>query len=322
MLFLKLFEQPFVIFRTVMQAKSTESVISLKDVSKQFGHLMAVHNLNLEVMAGDVFGFLGPNGAGKSTTMRMMLSLIAPTSGKIKLFGLDLTDNRNQVLRRVGSIIEKPDFYLYLSARKNLELFARLHGLQPEKKLVDEMLELVGLSGRGDDKVKAYSHGMKQRLGLAQTLMHDPELIILDEPTTGLDPQGIIDIRKLILHLSKDLRKTIFLSSHILSEVELIANRMAIINKGKTLAQGEVATLLSNQSLVVSIEVSNPEVAIKLFSNKDNLKQEGNVIKVNCTKERIPQLLSELSAEGIDVFSLSYKRTLEEYFLKLMQQDD
>lgn len=305
-----------------MQAKSTESVIRLQNVSKQFGQLAAVQHLNLEVMTGDIFGFLGPNGAGKSTSMRMMLSLIAPTSGSISLFGMDLTSHRKQVLRRVGSIIEKPDFYLYLSARKNLELFARMHGFWPNTKHLDEMLDLVGLTGRGNDKVKTYSHGMKQRLGLAQTLMHNPELIILDEPTTGLDPQGIIDIRKLILHLSNDLGKTIFLSSHILSEVELIANRMAIINKGKTVAQGEVANLLSNQSLVVSIEISNPTLAMAILSAEENMVVEGNMIKINCTKEKIPQLLNKLSIAGVDVYSVAYKRTLEEYFLKLMQQND
>ena len=180
-----------------------DKIIEVRGLNKSYGSFKAVESLDLDVYRGDVFGFLGPNGAGKSTTIRMLVSLIKPTEGIIKIFNEDLSTHRNSILRRVGCIVEKPDFYNYLSAKKNLELLSNHNGLTLKKNKISELLEFVGLKSRGDDLVKTYSHGMKQRLGLAQALIHDPELIILDEPTTGLDPQGIIDIRNLILFLSK-----------------------------------------------------------------------------------------------------------------------
>jgi len=173
----------------------TDKIIEVKGLTKKFKNLTAVNNLDLNVYRGDVFGFLGPNGAGKSTTIRMLLSLIKPTSGTIKIFDLPLKENRVEILSKVGAIVEKPDFYLYLSAYKNLEILGKVSGLEVSNKMIMEMLELVGLKERYNSKVKTFSHGMKQRLGIAQALLHDPELIILDEPTTGLDPQGMKEIR-------------------------------------------------------------------------------------------------------------------------------
>ncbi|MEP7127341.1 MAG: ABC transporter ATP-binding protein [Chitinophagales bacterium] len=303
---------------------SPSSIIQINNLSKSYGALNAVSDLNLEVYTGDVFGFLGPNGAGKSTTIRMMLSLITPDAGNILIFGKKLREHRNEILRNIGCIIEKPDFYLYLSAAKNLELFARLSGFTPSSNKIYETLELVGLRGREKDKVKGYSHGMKQRLGIAQTLIHNPELIILDEPTTGLDPQGIIDVRNLILHLQKDLNKTIFLSSHILSEIELIASRMAILNKGKVVAQGNVAELLSTQELMVSIETSDDEKAAQwITSSSWNNKIEiiaGGELHFKLEKNEIPELTTALQTAGFRIFSVSYKRALEDYFLKITHQ--
>ncbi|MEO6168898.1 MAG: ABC transporter ATP-binding protein [Chitinophagales bacterium] len=301
-------------------------IIQINNLSKSYGALHAVTDLNLEVFTGDVFGFLGPNGAGKSTTIRMLLSLIKPTSGSIFIFGKNLLEHRNEILRKIGCIIEKPDFYLYLSAVKNIELFSRLSGFHPSAKKIDEVLELVGLKGREKDKVKTFSHGMKQRLGLAQTLIHDPELIILDEPTTGLDPQGIIDVRNLILHLQQDLKKTIFLSSHILSEIELIASRMAILNKGKAVAQGNVTELLSSQELLVTIESDEVEKAMQWINNSSWNKNLESIteqhINFKLSKNEIPDLTVALNEAGIRYFSISYKRTLEDYFLKLTQEHD
>src|SRR5690606_37071272 len=205
-----------------------EKVIEVKNLSKKFKDLKAVDNLNLTVYKGDVFGFLGPNGAGKSTTIRMLLSLISPTNGEIKIFNKPLRQNRREILKRVGAIVEKPDFYGYLSAYKNLEILGRLSGTDTSRKKIMDMLELVGLDKRYRSKVKTFSHGMKQRLGIAQALLHDPDLIILDEPTTGLDPQGMKEIRDLIMFLIREKGKTIFLSSHILYEVEHDSNRMII----------------------------------------------------------------------------------------------
>jgi ABC-type multidrug transport system ATPase subunit len=209
------------------------NAIQLCNVSKKFGDFVAVDDLILEVKKGDIYGFLGPNGSGKSTTLRMIMGLIKPTSGDIKLFDSSLAQNRNAIMRKIGCIIEKPDFYTYLTAHENLRLFARAHQLDYSEQQYKDLYELVGLSGREKGKVKTYSHGMKQRLGLAQALLHDPEIIILDEPNTGLDPQGIIDLRQLITKLNAERGMTVLFSSHILSEVQEICTSMIVINKGK-----------------------------------------------------------------------------------------
>ncbi len=303
-----------------MQAE--EKIIEVSHLVKHFGKFKAVEDVSFDVFRGDVFGFLGPNGAGKSTTIRSLLSLIKPTSGQLKLFGKDLSDNRNYILQRIGCIVEKPDFYKYLSAEKNIEIFARISGVDVTKKKVHEIIEFVGLKGREKDKLGGFSHGMKQRLGIAQTLIHDPELIILDEPTTGLDPQGIIDIRNLILQLKNERNKTILLSSHILSEIELIANRMVIINKGKTIVQGSVTELLNAQELIVSFKVDDTEKAKQIIQSSSlNLgieSVEGTSISIHISQEKIPMLNKLLCDSGVSVFSIEAKRKLEDYFLKLI----
>ncbi|HHJ53540.1 MAG TPA: ABC transporter ATP-binding protein, partial [Caldithrix abyssi] len=209
-----------------------EEVIVIRNLTKKFGRITAVNGLNLTVHRGDVFGFLGPNGAGKSTTIRMMLGLVRPSSGSINIFGQPLQSDRKTILSRVGAIVEKPDFYIYLTAFQNLKLLANISGRPIADSRIWEMLETVGLADRAHSKVKSFSHGMKQRLGIAQALLHDPDLIILDEPTTGLDPQGMKEIRDLIRQLSREQGKTIFLSSHILKEIEEVATRVVIIDKG------------------------------------------------------------------------------------------
>jgi len=301
---------------------SSEKIIEVKNLVKHYGKFHAVEDVSFDVYRGDVFGFLGPNGAGKSTTIRTMLSLISPTSGELKLFGRNLLTDRNYILSRIGCIVEKPDFYKYLSAQKNLEIFARLSGVTADKKKVLEILDFVGLKGREKDKVSGFSHGMKQRLGIAQTLIHDPELIILDEPTTGLDPQGIIDIRNLILQLKNERNKTVLLSSHILSEIELIANRMVIINKGKTIVQGSVSELLNGQELIVSFSVDNIEKAIQSLNqnnvtiDKDSI--QGTNLLLHIAQENIPVINKLFCDNNVNVFSIETKRKLEDYFLKLI----
>ncbi|MGZ4047855.1 MAG: ABC transporter ATP-binding protein, partial [Bacteroidia bacterium] len=297
-------------------------IVEVNHLVKHYGKFHAVEDVSFDVFRGDVFGFLGPNGAGKSTTIRTMLSLIKPTSGEIKLFGKDLLKDRSYILQRIGCIVEKPDFYKYLSAEKNIEIFARLSGVNVTKSKVHEIIEFVGLKGREKDKLGGFSHGMKQRLGIAQTLVHDPELIILDEPTTGLDPQGIIDIRNLILQLKNERNKTVLLSSHILSEIELIANRMVIINKGKTIVQGSVNDLLNAQELIVSFTVDNIEKAKSLFENlgtKEIIdKTDHASLLLHISQERIPVINKLFCDNGINVFSIEAKRKLEDYFLKLI----
>jgi ABC-type multidrug transport system ATPase subunit len=302
-----------------------DKIIEIRNLSKSYGSFRAIDQLNLDVFRGDVYGFLGPNGAGKSTTIRMMLTLIRPDSGEINMFGRSLFSNRNYILSRTGSIVEKPDFYKFLSARKNIELLAKLSGVRLKKNKTEEIFELVGLKGREDDKAKTYSHGMRQRLGLAQALIHDPELIILDEPATGLDPQGIIDIRNLVNHLSKDLKKTILLSSHILSEIELIATRMVIINNGKAVAEGNVTELLNASDLVVSFSVNQTEKAKYLISNsKWNTKfQEPftDQIVLHIAKEEIASVNKFLCENNIEVNGIESKKKLEDYFLQLVSKN-
>ncbi len=298
-----------------------ENVIELNDLVKIYDKHVAVNHLNLTVPKGEILGLLGPNGAGKSTTIRMMLSLIKPNSGSIKIFGKSLFEKRNEILQNIGCIIEKPDFYLYLSARKNLELFAKMSKINPTKKMLDEVIELVGLKGRDTDKVKTYSHGMKQRLGIAQALIHNPDLIILDEPTTGLDPQGIIDLRNLILQLKNEKNKTVVLSSHILSEIELIADSMAIINKGEVAVQGKVNELLSTEDLLVFIEPINIAQLQATLANSQWRKNEVSVdktqISLRLSKEEIPALINYLTENKVELFAIQYRKKLEDYFLKL-----
>lgn len=301
---------------------SSHPLVQLQSVSKSYGNFLAVDGLSLSVNKGDIYGFLGPNGSGKSTTLRMLLSLIKPTSGSIAVFGKPLMQNRNYILSRIGCIIEKPDFYRYLTARKNLELFAKLSGITPKNTQIDEMLEFVGLSGRGNDLVKAYSHGMKQRLGLAQALLHNPELIILDEPNTGLDPVGIIELRNMLLHLNRQQGKTIMLSSHVLPEIELIASRMVIINKGKNIAEGSVSELLNSEQLITTFSFYHDATVASVIANSSWKNKTVSVaddkVVVSLSKEEVAVFNAFLVSNQIKITSIESKRKLEDYFMKLV----
>lgn len=300
-----------------------EQILEVRNLSKSFGDLLAVDQLQLDVYKGDVFGFLGPNGAGKSTSLRMLLDLIRPDSGSIKYFGQDFKSNRNAILARIGCIVEKPDFYKYLTGKKNLELLARVSGITVTAKRIDELLDFVGLTGRGNDEVKAYSHGMKQRLGLAQALLHDPELIILDEPTTGLDPQGIVDIRKLLRHLADDLGKTVILSSHILSETELTVNRLAIMNKGKVVAQGSLKELLTDENGFVFFRTPQAVAAAALLRESlfapfvRDVASDGVQLQLNLNE--IGNLNAFLVGKQISVTGIESRRQLEDFFFRLTE---
>lgn len=300
---------------------ATENIIQISSLTKKFKDVLAVDDLSFTVKRGDVFGFLGPNGAGKSTTIRMLLSLISQSSGSIKIFDKSLSENRKEILSNVGAIVEKPDFYLYLPAIKNLEILAKISGKEVSKNRILELLELVGLKDRAKSKVKTYSHGMKQRLGIAQALLHNPELIVLDEPTTGLDPQGMKEIRDLIIHLSKDEKKTIFLSSHILSEIELVANRMIIINKGRKIVEGDVSELLDSSTVKVTVEVENIESAKSVLESSSWQNQidtiAGSKINFKLDRNNISELNKYLVDNGVKVEALVPVRSLEDYFLSI-----
>jgi ABC-type multidrug transport system ATPase subunit len=297
------------------------SLVTVSHLSKKFRTHTAVDDLSFSVQEGDVYGFLGQNGAGKSTTIRMLLTLVEPTAGNIKLFGLDLRKERKKILRQVGAVIEKPDLYKYLSAYENLSLFARMSGSKISKKELYSQLEMVGLGDRVADKVKTFSQGMKQRLGIAVALVHNPRLIILDEPTNGLDPQGIADMRNLILHLSRHLNKTIIVSSHMLHEIEQISTRMLIIDQGKKMVEGTVATLMDPEKTMVEAETKNPKEAANLLETsawfKYLQKTTENGLIFQMPKDLIPDLNRELVRLQIQVTSLQAKTSLEAYFLSI-----
>ncbi len=303
-------------------ASTSEPIIDIQHLRKSFGSFQAVNDLSFSVYEGDVFGFLGPNGAGKSTTIRCMTSLIRPDSGSIKLFGQDLHRHRASVLARVGCIIEKPDFYKYLSAEANLWQAARMSGHAVSRARIQEILDFVGLRGREHDKVKGYSQGMKQRLGLAQALLHDPDVLILDEPTNGLDPQGIVELRELILRLRDEHSKTIVISSHQLSEIELIANRMIIINKGQSVAEGAVNSLLQSDDLHIVVEVDRPDNALRIVQQHlpeaaPKLHGERS-LELDLHKDRIPHMIRVLSDAGIQMYGVESRRKLEDFFISMV----
>jgi len=298
-----------------------QHIIQVTGLTKQFNNLTAVNNLSFTVNEGDVYGFLGQNGAGKSTTLRMLLTLIAPTAGNIELFGLNLNTHRRQIMQQTGAVIEKPDVYKYLTAYENLKLFAKLSGIKPTQEQLMQQLDMVGLSGREHDKVKTFSQGMKQRLGIATSLVHNPKLIVLDEPTNGLDPQGIADIRNLILHLSRERKKTIVVSSHLLNEIEQVATRVIIIDKGKKVIEGSAAELFDPAQTVLELDTVNNEAALILLQQSQwatflQPRRSGTLIlKLNRTV--IPQLHAWLVQQGIQVMGVQPRHSLEDLFLQV-----
>lgn len=294
-------------------------IISIENLSKHFTEVMAVDNLSFHVEKGEVYGFLGQNGAGKSTTIRMLLTLIKPTGGSINIFGKDIRTHRKEILQNVGAIIEKPDLYKYLTALQNINIISKLSGAHRTQKELMLQLEKVGIADRAGSKVKTFSQGMKQRLGIACALVHNPELIILDEPTNGLDPQGIADVRNLILHLSKEEGKTVLVSSHLLSEIEVIAGSMLIIDKGKKVAEGRVADLLNPADTLVEIETTNNVATrdILMQSQWNNSMQVSDNIVLKMHRKEIPSLTKFLVEKNIEVLAIQPKHSLEDYFLSL-----
>lgn len=296
------------------------SVIKVQSLSKNFGTLKAVDQLSFEVEAGQVYGFLGQNGSGKSTTIRMLLSLIHPSEGQIEIFGQSLTNNRSAILEQVGAVIERPDLYPYLTAHEHLTLFAKLRKQKISASKIEATLSQVGLLARANDKVQTYSLGMKQRLGIGIALLHDPALIILDEPTNGLDPQGIADIRQLIKSLSKDQGKTVLVSSHLLSEIEQIATHILIIHQGKKMAEGPTSSLLDPNKTIVQIKtLDDLDAKQKLMDSayRSNILERSEGLYLSIPKLEIPALNTFLVTSNIALLSLESKNSLEDYFLQL-----
>jgi ABC-2 type transport system ATP-binding protein len=296
-----------------------ELILQATGLTKRYKRRTVVDSLALSVERGDIFGFLGQNGAGKSTVIRMALGLVQPTSGRVLLFGQEMSKHPLRALGRVGAIVESPAFYERFSGWDNLRIFAAMSG-GANRKLIEQTLELVGLLERAHDPVRIYSHGMRQRLGIAQALLPHPEFIILDEPTDGLDPQGIHEIRLLLPRLRDELSLTIMLSSHLLFEVERICNRVAIINAGLLLYQGEIGNLIATETSI-KITAEPLEEAYQLLSRDPVLSVSRNGSKslyVKMQQEEIPRVNALLVANGIRVMELSPQREgLEEVFLRL-----
>jgi ABC-type multidrug transport system ATPase subunit len=296
-------------------------VIKVQHLCKTFQDFTAVDQLTFSVSEAEVYGFLGQNGAGKSTTIRMLLTLVAPSSGEIEIFGMDLRRHRREILRQVGAVIERPDLYKYLTGYENLSILARMSGMRCSRSRLMEQLEMVGLAERASSKVRTYSQGMKQRLGIAIALIHDPRLIILDEPTNGLDPQGIADMRNLILHLSRHLKKTVLVSSHLLSEMEQIASSVLIIDKGRKIVEGTAQSFFDPEKTLLDLEVADGPAAAAILGDgawAGHLEQVfSRRLVFRLPRHRIPDLNRDLVAGGVGVLSLQPRNSLEEYFLSL-----
>jgi ABC-2 type transport system ATP-binding protein len=291
--------------------------VRLENLSKAFGsrkkQVRAVSQINLEVQGGQVFGFLGPNGAGKTTTIRMMMDLIRPTTGRVLIYGQPV-QGHPRTLQRVGALVEDATFYNYLSGRRNLEVLANTGGY-PDQSRIDELLEQVGMSDRAHRKVKGFSTGMKQRLGLAAALLNDPDLVVLDEPTNGLDPAGIQEMRYFIRDLAHKQGKTVFLSSHLLSEVEQVCDRVAIINQGEIVREGAVSDLLSHRA-ELRIEALPLDRAASVLAERWKVEINTGWLTVEASREDAPHIVRRLAEQDVDVYQVTVRRqTLEEYFM-------
>jgi len=302
-----------------LPARQGEVVLSIRNLSKQYGKRLAVDNLSLDVRRGEIFGFLGPNGAGKTTTIRMMLGLIAPTGGSVDILGKDITFYRAEILPRVGALVETPALYLYLSGRDNLRAVGSALGGVPRAR-IDDVLELVGLQNRQKDRVRTYSLGMKQRLGVAIALLQDPDVLVLDEPANGLDPAGIVEMRDLMHQLSA-AGKTVFISSHLLPEVQQICTKVAIINLGKLVTESTVEELTSTHGeFSVTLERAQEALALVQAQNwgrEARLNEHGDLI-THAPGNRGRELNLFLVQAGFAPDTIAQAtQDLEEVFLRL-----
>jgi ABC-type multidrug transport system ATPase subunit len=295
-----------------------KTILKVSALEKFYGDFHALKGVDMEVKSGEIFGLLGPNGAGKTTMLRVLVGLIRPTSGTVEYFENIGLKDIGKVLPRIGCIIEEPKFYPYLTGLTNLKVAAKYFPNKIGDDRVNEMIQLVGLTGRERDKVSTYSQGMRQRLGIAQAMLNDPDLIFLDEPTNGLDPKGIIELRQLILRLKEEFGKTVIISSHILSEIEEMADSMAIINKGVCVSQGSVSELLAKNTVTVSIETDDQEAAeIVLLSLNYKPIKDQNTLVFQAELNEIPKVVDKLILAERKIYRLDHRRKLEDYFLKL-----
>lgn len=299
-----------------------ETIVKTTDLSKYFGKHQVIKSVNLNVPKGQVYGFLGPNGAGKTTVIKMLLSLTKASSGQISIFDKNLKSNRINILREVGSLVENPSYYGHLTAYENLEVFRRILGVNKARST--EVLETVGLSHTNKKRVKNFSLGMKHRLGIGIALLGDPELLILDEPTNGLDPSGIQEIRSLIQNLAKKENKTIIISSHLLSEIDQVADYVGIISKGRLIYQDRIHALRTLADSTTEFKVSNRKTAETLIKNNYEIDLNQEHLRVKTTDEdAVSDIISTLVKHDVKVYGAKpVIASLEDIFLKIIEESE
>ena len=319
-----------------------ENILSVKNLNKSFGKRKIRNDMSFQVNGGEIFGFLGPNGSGKTTTIKMIMGFLFPDSGEISICGMDLKKNYEKAMNLVGGIVENPEMYKEMTGRQNLQMYARLHD-NVSKERIDEVIALVGMSQRADEKIKKYSLGMKQRIGVAQAIVHKPKLLILDEPTNGLDPAGIKELRDILKRLAHEEGIAVMVSSHMLAEMELMCDRVAIINQGSIVdvkpidellnmfvveesysmevlpedtdaAVKIIFPLISSEDSNESVKNDNEPVPIKIKANPEN-----GIINIVVKRELVPMINKKLVEANIDVFGIKkIDNSLEEAFIKIV----
>lgn len=295
-----------------------EYIVETTNLSKRFGKEKAVDNVDLKIKQGEIYGFLGPNGAGKTTTIRMLLGLIKPTSGNVRIFGQDIKKHKLSILKRVGSLVESPSYYPHLTARENLEVLKQI--VHAPNYRIDEVLDLVRLNDAANKKVKGFSMGMKQRLAIAASLLHEPSLLVLDEPTNGLDPSGIIEIRNLIKQLPKKYKMTVLISSHLLTEIDQIATNVGIIKEGQLLFQGPITEMREKAKNQINIRINHVEKAWQALLAKgiQAINKDGNLYFQETSDQEVAKIVSILAKEGFSIYRVEEeKRSLEDIFLQM-----
>ncbi|MGE6227482.1 ABC transporter ATP-binding protein [Paenibacillus chitinolyticus] len=303
----------------------TEQAMELVGVSKTIGDKPIIKDLSFSVRRGEICGFLGPNGSGKTTTIRMMVGLMSMSAGEIRIAGFPVRTRRSEALAHVGAIVENPELYPYMSGHKNLVHFARMAAGPVPAGRMEEIVELVGLTDAIHDKVKTYSLGMRQRLGIAQALLHRPTVLILDEPTNGLDPGGIRELRDYLRNLAKTESIAILISSHLLAEVELICDRALIIQEGRLVGERIVrgGATAEDELVLVEFELKGIEAGEHTAGEYGLLKRENGLYTANLSKSAIPEIVSRLVGQGIDVYQVAIRKpTLEDTFLQLTKGED
>ena len=306
------------------RTQNTAPVLTIRNLSKHLGSRLILDNINLDVYPGEIFGFLGPNGSGKTTTIKLMLGLLRMEQGEIRICGRNIVTDFEEAVKSVGGIIENPEMYKYLTGRQNLEQYARMYGNIPKERF-DEVIRLVGLQTRIDDKISKYSLGMRQRLGLAQAILHRPALLVLDEPTNGLDPAGIKDLRDILKELCHREGVAVFVSSHLLAELEQMCDRVGVIDRGRMLGTHSMAELQNTYAdgkELLSLSVGNaPAVAEELRADYPDgrLDDSDDTIRLLIERAKVPDLVRRLAGEGVDIYEVHVmKKTLETAFLEIV----